>query len=82
MAPRRNITFRASVNSIECARRRATAEQTTLNKKFNEWLDSYAAQPPVIKLTMEEYDRLMERMSYVSAGRKFTREEMNERGGR
>lgn len=71
----KNITFSASADSIERARLRATLERTTLNEKFREWLDNYATRKP----TMEEYDRLMKRVSYARAGRKFTREEMNER---
>jgi len=30
-------------------------------------------------MTKQEFDALMDRLSYVDAGRKFTREEMNER---
>ena len=71
----KNITFSAQADSIERARLRATLERTTLNEKFREWLDSYALRKP----TVTEYDRLMKRVSYAKAGRKFTREEMNER---
>jgi hypothetical protein len=71
----RNITLTASPELIEQARLRAALERTTLNAKFREWLDNYAHRRP----TLEEYDRLMARLDYVEAGRKFTREEMNER---
>ena len=71
----KNITFSALPNSIERARLRATLEQTTLNEKFREWLDSYALQTP----SMDDYDRLMKRVSYARPGRKFSREEMNAR---
>lgn len=71
----KNITFSASPDSIERARFRATLEKTTLNEKFREWLDSYASRRPSI----DEYDQLMKQVSYARPGRKFTREEMNER---
>lgn len=71
----KNITFSAPPDSIERARLRATLEHTTLNDKFREWLDSYALRKP----TIEEYDRLMKRLSYAEPGRKFTRDEMNAR---
>lgn len=71
----KNITFSASPESIEQARLRAALERTTLNEAFRQWLDRYAYRRP----TLEEYDRLMARLDYVDAGRKFTRDEMNER---
>ncbi len=74
----KNITFSASPDSIERARRRATLERTTLNEKFREWLDSYAFKKP----TVDEVDRLLKSLSHVDPGRKFTREEMNERAAR
>ena len=71
----KNITFSADEEKIERARERAAEEETTLNEKFREWLDSYALRRP----TGEEFDEIMEQLSYVRTGRKFTREEMNER---
>lgn len=57
------------------ARRRAAAENTTLNELFRAWLERYVAQP----LAAEQYEAVMQRLDYVEAGHKFTREEMNER---
>jgi hypothetical protein len=71
----KNITFSASPDSIDRARRRATLEHTTLNDKFREWLDTYALRKP----TLDEFQSLMDSLKHVDAGRKFTREEMNER---
>ncbi|MEW5986317.1 MAG: hypothetical protein AB1791_06760 [Chloroflexota bacterium] len=70
----RNITLSADTVLIQQARRRATMENTTLNELFREWLARYAAQ-----LTApDHYLLLMERLAHVQAGRKFSREEMNE----
>lgn len=73
--PLKNITFSATPETIERARLRARLEKTTLNEAFRDWLDNYAGRRP----TLSEYQRLMKRLSYVNAGRTFTREEMNER---
>ena len=71
----KNITLSAEETMIEQARRRATAEQTTLNELFRAWLARYVAQP----VAADEYEKLMQHLSHVRAGRKFSREEMNER---
>ena len=71
----KNVTFSADEHAIERARKAARAQNRTLNEAFREWLDEFggtAFQP-------EEFDALMKRVSYARAGRKFTREEMNER---
>ena len=72
----KNITLSAEEHLIERARQTARAEHKTLNAAFREWLEQYTAQNGDV----EEYDRLMQRLrGRVVAGRKFTREEMNER---
>ncbi len=71
----KNITFSAAPESIERARLRARLEHTTLNEAFRQWLDNYAGRRP----SVSDYDRLMKKLSYANPGRKFTREEMNER---
>ena len=72
----KNITLSADEFLIEQARRTARSRHTTLNQAFREWLASYGrpASDP-----LKNYDALMKRLSYVKAGRKFTRDEMNER---
>ena len=42
---------------------------------FREWLDGLAGR----ERRAEEYRTLMHELRHVNAGRKFTREEMNER---
>lgn len=71
----KNITLSVEESVIAQARRRAASENTTLNELFRTWLERYISQP----LAVQQYDELMSRLDYAQAGRKFTREEMNER---
>ncbi len=71
----KNITFSAEEELIDKAREQARKEKTTLNALFRRWLNQYADR----KKAVEEYDKVMESLSYARAGRKFTRDEMNER---
>jgi hypothetical protein len=71
----KNITLSADEELIDQARRIAQAQHKTLNQAFREWLESYARP----NNALEQYEALMKDLKYVRAGRKFTREEMNER---
>jgi predicted transcriptional regulator len=71
----RNITFSAEDHLIDKAREIATREERTLNEVFREWLAGYVGREDI----GERYDELMRQLSHVRAGRKYTREEMNER---
>jgi uncharacterized protein (DUF1778 family) len=71
----KNVTFSADEHAIERGRKVARAQNKTLNELFREWLDSLDRPA----FNQEEFDALMNRVSYARAGRKFTREEMNER---
>lgn len=75
--PMKNITFSADEQLIEAARERARAEHTTLNEQFRQWLEDYARRDR----NADEAMALVERMrGYVrTGGRKFTRDQMNER---
>lgn len=72
---RRNITFSADEADIEQAREEAQSRNTTLNELFRDWLKEIGCR----RARAEEYRALMDKLSYVNAGRKFTRDEMNER---
>ena len=67
----------ADERDIEAARARARAEQISLNEAFRQWLAEYGGR----QRRVEEAMRLLDEMqSYVrTGGRKFTREELNER---
>lgn len=72
----RNITFSADAALIDAAREAARSEGTTLNEQFRLWLEGYARKRQADR-AMETIQRIR---SYASSdGRKFTREEMNER---
>lgn len=71
----KNITLSADENLIEQARLIARAQHKTLNAVFREWLEQLAARNG----STQEYDALMQRLKHVKAGRRFTRDEMNER---
>ena len=71
----KNITFSADEELIEKARAVARARRKTLNVAFREWLEQFATQSG----SGAEYDSLMQRLQHVEAGRRFTRDEMNER---
>ncbi|WP_372949980.1 hypothetical protein [Mariniphaga sp.] len=71
----KNITFSVEEDLIQKARERAISEKTTLNAVFRRWLKQYSER----KKAAEEYDKIMESLRYAKAGRKFSREEMNER---
>ncbi len=73
----KNITLSADENLIEAARRRATAERTTLNAKFRLWLADYVGREQQADKAMRVMRELQGKLS--TGGRKFTRDEMNER---
>jgi hypothetical protein len=70
----RNITLSAVGDLIDSARRRAESQKTTLNEEFRRWLRAYTAGDVAARL-----DATLASLSYANAGRKFSRDEMNER---
>jgi len=73
----KNITLTADEGLIEAARARAREERTTLNEQFRIWLEHYAGR----RRQADEAIAIIEKIrGYASSGgRKFTRDEMNER---
>jgi DNA mismatch repair ATPase MutS len=73
----KNITLSADEALIERARERARREHTTINAEFRRWLENYTRRKQDVDEAMAFLDRLR---SYArTGGRKFTRDEMNER---
>jgi hypothetical protein len=70
-----DITFSADESVIKRARDVARSENTTLEDAFREWLEWFASR----SVTKAELKALFESLRHVNAGRKFTRDEMNER---
>ena len=77
MKTMKNITLSADEGLIEAARKRARAEHTTLNEQFRLWLADYARREQQAERAMAVVRELQGRVR--TGGRKFTREEMNER---
>ncbi len=73
----KNITLSADEGLIEAARERARAENTTLNEQFRHWLAGYARREQQAEEAMAVVREL--RGKVRTGGRKFTRDEMNER---
>ena len=71
----KNITFSAEEDKIELARDVARSEHRTLNDAFREWLEQYASR----RVRAADIEELYRSLRHVNAGRKFTRDEMNER---
>ena len=73
----RNVTLSAEDSLIDQARDVARSRNSTLNQAFREWLAEYTSRNSAVRRYEETMEQL--RKSGVRAGRKFTREEMNER---
>jgi predicted transcriptional regulator len=71
----KNITLSADEQLIEQARLLAKSRHRTLNAMFREWLEQFTARSG----GTQEFDALMKRLKHVQAGRRFSRDEMNER---
>lgn len=71
----KNITLSAEDRLIAQARQRAQRESKTLNAAFREWLLAYVGK----SAAAARYRELNRKLKHVSAGRKFSRDELNER---
>ena len=74
----KNITLSAHENPVEAAREEARRRRTTLNAEFRVRLGRYARRQQGERRA-EDYRRLMAAMTEASAGRRFSRDEMNSR---
>jgi predicted transcriptional regulator len=71
----KNVTLSADENLIEKARLVARSHHSTLNAAFRQWLEDYVARSGAAG----DFDDLTARLGHVDAGRRFSRDEMNER---
>ena len=71
----KNITLSADSHLIQSAREKAQRENTTLNAEFRAWLTRYVKTDK----KLIDFDNLMASFSYARPGKKFTRDQMNER---
>lgn len=70
-----NVTFRIQENMLRKAREKAVKERKSLNNLVNQWLKNYS----VAQDAAFDVHKYLDRVKGVKIGRKFTREEMNER---
>ena len=70
-----NVTISLPEQVLADARKQALADNTSINAVVGDYLRQYAGRLQAVK----KYDDLMKRLKHVNAGRKFTRDEMNER---
>ena len=82
----KSITLSAEEELIEAAQRRAAANNTTIDALFRNWLAQYVSTgpDPDPEVRKRQAEKAMITMREVQkdigiGGRKFTREEMNER---
>ena len=75
--PMKKLTLTADARLIEAARQQAASEHTTLDAKFREWLAEYTQRHQRAKQAMASIEEMCKTVR--TGGRKFTREEMNER---
>ncbi len=71
----KNITLSADEDLIERARLIAREQRRTLNDAFREWLAQFSQSAG----DSQGFDALMKRLRHVNAGRRFSRDELNER---
>ena len=73
----KNITLSADQQLIEAARAKARASNRTLNDEFRDWLAEYVARNDIADRAVH----VMEHVAQYAAtnGRRFTRDEMNDR---
>lgn len=71
----KNITLSADDDLIEQARSIARSQRRTLNEAFREWLVQFTSSAG----DAQAFDSLMKSLRYVNAGKRFSRDEMNER---
>ena len=73
----KDITLSADEHLIEAAQKYATTQKTTLDAKFQEWLEEYTQRQKRADDEIAFIEKL--RRKYPPRGRKFSRDEMNER---
>jgi len=71
----KNITLSADEELIRQAREKAKREHTTLNAMFRRWLRQYVNG----NTRTADFSSFMDSLGYAKPGRKFSREELNER---
>ena len=71
----KNVTLSADEKLIRKARKKAEQDHTTLNSQFRQWLENYTS----IGTSSNDYENLMEQLSYSKSIGQYSRDELNER---
>jgi len=71
----KNITLSAEEDLIRKARQKAQRERTTLNSTFRRWLRQYVNKSS----RKTDFEAFLSSLEYVCPGRRFSRDELNER---
>lgn len=71
----KRITFRADENLIAEAHLVAKSQHTSLSAAFRDWLRGFVSQSGGLR----NFDENMRRLKHIKSGRRFTRDEMNQR---
>ena len=76
----KNVTLSIDEDKLEEARRLAKSQNSSLNKLFRQWTESYIVQQSVLQRSKRSDDlqRSFQKFS-IKSDKKYTREEMNER---
>ena len=70
-----NVTFAINENLVKRARAKASRQNRSLNRVFGEWLQHYVEQD----VAARNFDAIMHELARTKAGKRFSRDEMNER---
>ena len=71
----KNITLVADEKLIELARKKAKNNHLSLNQVFGNWLKRYVGK----KVNKQDYRDFMKSLAYANSGKKFSRDDLNER---
>jgi hypothetical protein len=72
---RRNITLSVDEKLIDKAKKKAFTNNTSINELFRQWLMNYAIETDL----SEKLEDFLSNTKYASSGRRFSRDELNER---
>ena len=71
----KGIPFRADESLTEKTQLLAKSEGTSLSTTFREWLQRFASRVGDLR----DFDGNMQRLRHINSGRRFSRDEMNQR---
>lgn len=70
-----NVTFAINDHLVKKARAKASRQNSSLNRVVGEWLQHYVEHDTAAR----NFDAVMRELARAKAGKRFNRDEMNER---